>query len=1369
MSKVYNKEELQLRINDILSYLRNIIEDPEGAGVYFSDQLADIFMDVLTGKGDSGINKKFGMVTLVKNTIQFFANEEEYNIYLEDPIKNRDLLLGKVTLPSNTSTTPSIPNPNIDLSNYVTLNTDQNISGIKNFLSGIKINNSPILTYDSTTKSWLLEGNLIVTGGGAFRAALGDLNVPTIMDAILVDEQTITKDSSSGQPVLKVLKAGLDRDELIKILSEEKYATQTWVNGELTKFALKTDLPDTSTLVDLSTYQEILEVKDFKKGLKLNSSPIVTYDSTTKSFLFDGNIVVTGGGVFRATLGDLNVPTIMDAINTDEVTISKEGGILKVLKAGLDPTELEEYLEPYIKSVDVESTYATKTSVNDLSTKFDNFLTGSDTDTIINKWKELETFLSGLSESDDLATLLSNKANKATTLSGYGITDAYTKTEITTLLSGYVRLEGTAQDIKVRHNFTEGLKIGGLPIYKSQDDVLYIDSNVVISKGLTVRGTDGTTAPSIWESIPFDNTMKWDGSQWSVVGGGASVTKDSVINALGYTPLSTSGGTITGEVTITAAANSPLKINSTATDSGIYFNHNGASKTWVGFEASRGSVLYHSVGSHRLGINNDGVAFYDSNTLLHSGNYSKYALPLSGGTVNGNVRINKFLSVGAVSSSTNTARAQIHLVSSGANPCDLYFGADDTLYWSVTVRNASDAGGFNKAFALYDVTNAAYRMMMFPNGNLAIGGTTATEKLYVHGNLGLEGCLKVVKSTYPDIRGNGSHITFSPDNVNGSKGSIGLYKNSDGSYALRRVWDHYSYGVMDLGASEHRWHTIYAKSGNFSDDVTATSFIGNLTGNAATSNRLIEEVVTDLNNATPGRIFTMTSGYGSTAGNKPTEYWVTGLTLAYAQNSSFRRQLAFADAKDESLYLRAEHLGVWGEWSKILTSTNFYDYALSKDGTSSAAWKLANARYLWGQLFDGTSNIGGQMSFNAGDFILAYSATDAWTDGNGLTHPWYGIDFRAGGSYKGYISHWSGISLVSGNDITLDTNKNVVVSNGKFRINQSAFNNGLTLNRTSANAGAGIVFQSNGSLLGQIGINGTKTFEVSDGTTTKASIEITTGNLFANGALRLGQNNRTCIIENPFAAYGMTLADGNNNNPLVTVSYYNDHAYVFNYKNSNENSGIVFYDDGRAEVHVAENFRIKSKGASMSGIDIGSSDTDIWQISHRGSFANNELHFYHNANGTWSNSVLSLSANGDLVTVNNLLAKGGITARYTSDERLKTNLRPINAGNMILSLGRVREFEYIPSEINRNSLYKGRHIGLIYQDVKGSALPKMCFEREDGYGSLNYFDTSLTALLVGVAQEHEIRFSNDERELRAVKEENKALRKEIEQLKQRVV
>ena len=388
---------------------------------------------------------------------------------------------------------------------------------------------------------------------------------------------------------------------------------------------------------------------------------------------------------------------------------------------------------------------------------------------------------------------------------------------------------------------------------------------------------------------------------------------------------------------------------------------------------------------------------------------------------------------------------------------------------------------------------------------------------------------------------------------------------------------------------------------------------GSITGNAATSNRLVEEVVTDLNNATAGRIFTMTSGFGSTDGNKPTTGWVTGITLQYAQNGVYRRQLAYSDV---DLYIREEHNGVWEKWRKILTSTNFYDYALPKDGTASSAWKLANVRYLWGQLFDGTSNIGGQMSFNAGSFILAHNATDAWTDGDGLTHPWYGIDFRAGGSYKGYISHWSGISLVSGNDITLATDKNVIVSNGKFRINQSAFSNGLTLNGTSANAGAGIVFQSNGNLLGQIGINGTKTFEVSDGTTIKASIEIPTGNM---------------------------------------------------------------------------------------------------------------------------------------------LIKGAITMYYSSDKRLKQNIRKVNASKMLMSLGGVYEYEYIDSEAQKNHIYDGTHFGLIYQNVKGTALDKMCYEREDGYGSLNYLDTNFISLIAGATMENISEVEKLKRKVRALENKVKQL------------
>ena len=525
---------------------------------------------------------------------------------------------------------------------------------------------------------------------------------------------------------------------------------------------------------------------------------------------------------------------------------------VKALDAdSVDPSQLEAYLKPYAKTADVANTYATIASLSAVTSRLNDFLSGSDTDTIINKWSELETFLAGLTETDNLATILSGKANKATTLAGYGITDAYTKSHID---SNFVTI-GTKQKITGEKDFVGGFKVnGGLVEYNATLKTWVFNGDLLVTGGVAA----------------FSNIS-------------------------GFKP-----STITDAVLI------------------------------------------------------------DDKTIKRNADGLLYAVP-------------------------------------------------------------QGAGGINEDQLADYLTTNGYATQSWVTGKGYITGINAS-----------------------------------------------MVTNALG-------------------------YTPY-NSSNPAGYITSS---GSITGNAATSNRLIEEVVTDLNNATPGRIFTMTSGYGSTDGNKPTTGWVTGLTLQFALNGFYRRQLAYSD----DFFVRDENNGSWGDWRKILTSTNFYDYALPKDGTASAAWKLANVRYLWGQLFDGTSNIGGQMSFNAGSFILAHNATDAWTDGNGLTHPWYGIDFRAGGNYKGYISHRSGISLVSGNDITLATDKNVIVSNGKFRINQSTFSNGLTLNRTSANAGAGIVFQSNGNLLGQIGINGTKTFEVSDGTTIKASIEITTGNLLITGGV----------------------------------------------------------------------------------------------------------------------------------------------------------------------------------------------------------------------------------------------------------------------------
>lgn len=100
------------------------------------------------------------------------------------------------------------------------------------------------------------------------------------------------------------------------------------------------------------------------------------------------------------------------------------------LNVGLDETKLKEYLDTneYITKTAGNELYAPLASFNELNTKFNDFLIGSDTNNIIDKWKELEAFLSGQTETTTLADLLAVKADKTaleavttrvTTVEGY--------------------------------------------------------------------------------------------------------------------------------------------------------------------------------------------------------------------------------------------------------------------------------------------------------------------------------------------------------------------------------------------------------------------------------------------------------------------------------------------------------------------------------------------------------------------------------------------------------------------------------------------------------------------------------------------------------------------------------------------------------------------------------------------------------------------------------------------------------------------------------------------------------------------------------------------------------------------------------------
>ena len=159
-----------------------------------------------------------------------------------------------------------------------------------------------------------------------------------------------------------------------------------------------------------------------------------------------------------------------------------------------------------------------------------------------------------------------NYAIKATTLSGYGITDAYTKTNVDDLLKAYVTLSGE-QTISGKKNFTTGgLFVNGSQIkYDATKKYWKLEGDLLVTGGVTMYGSDSSFTPStIMDAIAVDGTtISKDGGVLKVIGGTGGGVADSVAWAnitgkptwIGSTKPSYSYSEITGAISTTELQN----------------------------------------------------------------------------------------------------------------------------------------------------------------------------------------------------------------------------------------------------------------------------------------------------------------------------------------------------------------------------------------------------------------------------------------------------------------------------------------------------------------------------------------------------------------------------------------------------------------------------------------------------------------------------------------------------------------------------------------------------------------------------------------------------------------------------------------------
>lgn len=540
-------------------------------------------------------------------------------------------------------------------------------------------------------------------------------------------------------------------------------------------------------------------------------------------------------------------------------------------------------MNPYLKSDVAQETYATKASFATLEAAVQD-----------NAGNIKKNF-------DAIGALQSGKADKATTLAGYGIKDAYTKTETDNLLAKYVLLNAANQTIKGN---------------------IRIEGNLVVTGDTASSGASGGGGTSIGVSGIFVNgeTRRDDD------GDGIIVLPDYEWSAIKGKPTFAKVAT-SGEYSDLSGLPTIPSLDGYATEEWVEGKNYLTSHQEVvntGYTLSFGSaIIIGTIGGTQLTAALPSVASVKSTLGLD--NY----LPLSGGSINGNLNVNNggiILNNGAslyFNDSTGTNRKVLRLTS---NVLQLGSTALETAITSggtITLSTNTSVNGILTVAT--DITTPLI------NGGTPIhSGNYSDYALPLSGGT-VTGTIEFTASTpalkfYRDY-GNVPYIHFGASPTSGY-GEVGADKNGNLVF----------WSLVSGNSAYNAWNTVlHAKNiGEYALKKVAN--------------------VSSLDAINAGEFFY--SGYRPTS--IPEGNYAGGVTLQTFLDAAndYRAQLAFST--EAKCFVRKYINGTWGYWKTIAFT----------DSNVASATKLETARKLWGNNFDGTGNIGGSLYFDKGQAAL---------------------------------------------------------------------------------------------------------------------------------------------------------------------------------------------------------------------------------------------------------------------------------------------------------------------------------------------------------------------------------------------------------------
>ncbi|MBT9635489.1 hypothetical protein [Segatella copri] len=392
--------------------------------------------------------------------------------------------------------------------------------------------------------------------------------------------------------------------------------------------------------------------------------------------------------------------------------------------------------------------------------------------------------------------------------------------------------------------------------------------------------------------------------------------------------------------------------------------------------------------------------------------------------------------------------------------------------------------------------------------------------------------------------------------------------------------------------------------------------------------------------------------------------------------------------------------------------------ALISDNVASAT-KLATARSIWGQSFDGTGNVSGSLS---GVGHIQFSADNTYSIGTTTSEAAYTYTRQV------WARHLNASRVYTG-----DTNLYIGYSNTA----QVKFFSGTKKSGDGSNERMTI------STYGNVGI----------GTTAPAYKLHVAGEIYSSSVIRSNAQNGAIFLSNDANPAWISALEGQvifNTGKAIrfgaTEWEYSDWAglkydtvanaiylgiadgTVFDYHSNKRSNGTLKFP-GITTITPDSGARI---GGSGGDLYLGNANNSNWVkvqniCSHNGS---NYWFIYQSGNAHFSNINVTgnTTIDGNTTIGGNCLAKGGVTAYQSSDIRLKQDLRKLDYLGIIKAMGGTFGFAWKKDNT--------RSIGWIAQHVLCNPHLKDIVETDEkGYYKINYWSPKLIATAFGAIEQ----------------------------------